>query len=311
MSAGQGGHLQHEHHHAAGASARRLTFALVLTSIVLVAEVITAALTGSLALLADAGHMATDTVGLVVALAATRLSQRRATDRSTWGLRRAEVLGAAMQAAMLAVIGAFVGARALADLMDPPEVASTGMLIMGAIGLAANAIALVILTGGRHSSLTMRAAFLEVANDALGSAGVLVAAAVIWRTGWQRADAVASLIIVALIVPRALSLLRATGKVLMEFTPDELDLEQVRAHLTDLDDVEAVHDLHVWTVASGLPVLTAHIVVSQDSLASGRTETVLDALQACVASHFPVRIEHSTFQLEPAAHLAHETGACH
>ncbi len=305
----------HSHNHGAGASRGRLLIALCLSVTVLVAEIITALLTGSLALLADAGHMLTDVVGLVMALVAAHLSTRPATDRSTWGMRRAEVIGAALQAGMLAVVGVFVAFKAIHNLLVAPQVEASGMLVMGVIGLVANIIALVVLSGGRGGdghgeNLNMRAAFLEVLNDALGSVGVIIAAAVVARTGWARADAVVSLIIAALILPRAVALLRSALAVLMDFTPKELDLAQVRTHMLEVDHVEEVHDLHAWTVASGMPVLTAHVVVRDECLRDGHTEEILDRLQSCMAEHFPVRIQHATLQLEPVSHLEHEAAHC-
>ena len=305
----------HSHNHGAGASRGRLLIALCLSVTVLVAEIITALLTGSLALLADAGHMLTDVVGLVMALVAAHLSTRLATDRSTWGMRRAEVIGAALQAGMLAVVGVFVAFKAIHNLLVAPQVEASGMLVMGIIGLVANVIALVVLSGGRGGdghgeNLNMRAAFLEVLNDALGSVGVIIAAAIVARTGWTRADAVVSLLIAVLILPRAVALLRSALAVLMDFTPKELDLAQVRTHMLEVDHVEEVHDLHAWTVASGMPVLTAHVVVRDECLRDGHTEEILDRLQSCMAEHFPVRIQHATLQLEPVSHLEHEAAHC-
>ena len=305
----------HSHNHGAGASRGRLLIALCLSVTVLVAEIITALLTGSLALLADAGHMLTDVVGLVMALVAAHLSTRPATDRSTWGMRRAEVIGAALQAGMLAVVGVFVAFKAIHNLLVAPQVEASGMLVMGVIGLVANIIALVVLSGGRGGdghgeNLNMRAAFLEVLNDALGSVGVIIAAAIVARTGWTRADAVVSLLIAVLILPRAVALLRSALAVLMDFTPKELDLAQVRTHMLEVDHVEEVHDLHAWTVASGMPVLTAHVVVRDECLRDGHTEEILDRLQSCVAEHFPVKIQHATLQLEPVSHLEHEAAYC-
>ena len=302
--------LGHSHNHGAGASRGRLLVALCLSATVLGAEIVTALLTGSLALLADAGHMLTDVVGLVIALTAAHLSVRPATDRSTWGMRRAEVIGAALQAGMLAVVGVFVAFKAVHNLVAPPQVEASGMLVMGVIGLTANVVALLVLSGGHGDSLNMRAAFLEVLNDALGSVGVIIAAAVVARTGWTRADAVASLVIAVLILPRAVVLLRSALAVLMDFTPEELDLAQVRTHMLGVDHVEEVHDLHAWTVASGMPVLTAHVVVRDECLRDGHTEEILDRLQGCVAEHFPVRIQHATLQLEPVSHLEHEAAYC-
>ncbi len=289
-----------------GASRGRLAVALALTAAVLVAEAVTGLLTGSLALLADAGHMLTDTAGLIIALTAAHLAARPPTDHSTWGLRRAEVIGAAGQAGMLAVVGIVVGVRAVIDLTAPGEIEAEGMLVMGVIGLISNVASILVLAGGRGESLNTRAAFLEVVGDALGSLGVIVAAGVVAFTGWSRADAVASLLIVILIVPRALSLLRSAGRVLMGFTPEALDLAEVRRHVLGIEHVEDVHDLHAWTVSSGLPVLTAHVVVRDQCLLDGHTARILDRLQACVAEHFPVPVRHSTFQLEPASHRAHE-----
>ena len=305
----------HSHNHGAGASRGRLLITLCLSVTVLVAEIITALLTGSLALLADAGHMLTDVVGLVMALVAAHLSTRPATDRSTWGMRRAEVIGAALQAGMLAVVGVFVAFKAIHNLLVAPQVEASGMLVMGVIGLVANIIALVVLSGGRGGdghgeNLNMRAAFLEVLNDALGSVGVIIAAAIVARTGWTRADAVVSLLIAVLILPRAVALLRSALAVLMDFTPKELDLAQVRTHMLEVDHVEEVHDLHAWTVASGMPVLTAHVVVRDECLRDGHTEEILDRLQSCMAEHFPVRIQHATLQLEPVSHLEHEAAHC-
>ena len=250
--------------------------------------------------------MLTDTAGLIIALTAAHLAARPPTDHSTWGLRRAEVIGAAGQAGMLAVVGIVVGVRAVIDLTAPGEIEAEGMLVMGVIGLISNVASILVLAGGRGESLNTRAAFLEVVGDALGSLGVIVAAGVVAFTGWSRADAVASLLIVILIVPRALSLLRSAGRVLMGFTPEALDLAEVRRHVLGIEHVEDVHDLHAWTVSSGLPVLTAHVVVRDQCLLDGHTARILDRLQACVAEHFPVPVRHSTFQLEPASHRAHE-----
>lgn len=305
----------HSHNHGAGASRGRLLATLCLSATVLVAEIITAFLTGSLALLADAGHMLTDVVGLAMALTAAHLSAQPATDRSTWGMRRAEVIGAALQAGSLAVVGVLVAFKAVHNLLVGPQVEASGMLVMGVIGLTANVIALLVLSGGHHGNeagenLNMRAAFLEVLNDALGSVGVIIAAAVVAWTGWTRADAVASVVIAVLILPRAVALLRSALAVLMDFTPKELDLAQVRTHMLGVDHVEEVHDLHAWIVASGMPVLTAHVVVRDECLLDGHTEEILDRLRDCVAEHFPVKIRHSTLQLEPVSHLKHEAAYC-
>ena len=311
MSGGQ----THGHDHGRASSdvaghRRRLALVLGLTATVLVVEVVGALISGSLALLADAGHMATDTAGLAIALIAATLAMRPATARRTWGYRRAEVLGATLQAAALLAVGTYVFIEGIRRLYEPPEIATTPVIVFGAIGLVANAIGIVILTrGGRSQNVNMRAAFLEVLNDTLGSAAVLVSAAVIVATGWLQADAIASLFIAVLIVPRTLKLLRETVSVLLESTPPGLDLEEVRRHLVALPHVLEVHDLHASQITSGLPVLSAHVVVEDACFFDGHAPQVLDQLQACVTEHFPVSVEHSTFQLEMASHAAHELAA--
>lgn len=295
------------HSHAGGDLADhrgRLAAVLGVTVTVLVAEVVGAAISGSIALLADAGHMLTDVAGLTLGLVAAVLARRPATDARTWGYRRAEVLAAAAQAAILLAIGIFVLVEAVQRLVSPPEVASGVMILFGVIGLAGNLVGLLILAGDRAANLTMRAAFLEVANDALGSIAVLVAAAIIATTGWLRADAVASLVIGVLIIPRTLRLLRESIDVLLESTPKGLDLHHVRDRILSLPHVLDVHDLHASQVATGLPVLTAHVVVDDTCFHDGHLGPMLDELQHRIDSDF--NVEHSTIQFESAAHAEHE-----
>ncbi|WP_456600632.1 cation diffusion facilitator family transporter [Blastococcus sp. SYSU DS0616] len=307
----------HAHAHAGGHASgpgdrRRLVVVLALTASVLVVQLVGALVSGSLALLADAAHAATDAAGLAIALVAATLALRPATSQRTWGYRRAEVLGATLQAAVLLAVGGYIAVEAVGRLADPPEITPTAVLVFGGIGLAANVAGIVVLArGGRSGNVNMRAALLEVVNDALGSVAVLVAAVVVALTGWQRADAVASLVIVALIVPRTLALLRETVSVLLESSPPGLDLDAVRTHLLALPHVLGVHDLHASQITSGLPVLSAHVVVEDGCFHDGHAPQVLDQLQACLAEHFPVAVEHSTFQLETAAHSHHEPAAHH
>jgi cobalt-zinc-cadmium efflux system protein len=300
----------HDHAHAGPdphpGDRRRLLVVLVVTAAVLAAEVVGAALSGSLALLADAGHMFTDTAGLLIAYIAATLAIRPASARRTWGYQRAEVLAATLQAAILLAVGVYVLVEGVRRLLEPPEVASTAMLVFGAVGLAGNVVGILVLARSRGNTLNMRAAFLEVVNDALGSVAVLVAAVVIATTGWLRADAVVSILIGLLILPRTLRLLRETTDVLLESAPRGLDLDQVREHLLRLDHVHAVHDLHASRIGSRLPVLTAHVVIDDSCFRDGHAPQMLDQLQACLAGHFPVAIEHSTFQLEPLSHADHE-----
>lgn len=305
----------HRHGHGSGDAAsdrRRLAVVLGLTTSVLVVQVVGAVLSGSLALLADAAHAATDSAGLAIALLAATLTLRPTSLRRTWGYRRAEVLGATLQAAVLLAVGGYIAVEAVGRLADPPEVDSAAVLAFGAVGLAANVAGIaVLIRGGLSANVNMRAALLEVVNDALGSVAVLAAALVIAMTGWQQADVVASLVIVALIVPRTIGLLRETVSVLLESTPPGLDLEAVRAHLLALPHVQEIHDLHASQITSGLPVLSAHVVVEDSCFRDGHAPQVLDQLQTCLAGHFPVSVEHSTFQLEPATHRGHEVTTHH
>lgn len=284
----------------------RLLTVFTVTVVIMVAEVVGTVLSGSLALLADAGHMFTDASGLLIAVIAASLALKPRTPERTWGYRRAEVLAAALQAGLLLVVGAFVLVEAVRRLVEPPEVGSSAMLWFGVIGLAGNAASLAILASSRHRSLNLRGAFLEVLNDALGSVAVIVAAAVIALTGWTRADAVVSLLIGALIIPRTLRLLKDTTDVLLESTPKGLDLRAVREHILALPHVLDVHDLHATLVGSGTPVITGHVTLEDRCLTDGHAQDILANLQECVAEHFELAVEHSTFQLETAAHRDRE-----
>lgn len=300
--------MEEHDHGGAEVNRRRLLIAFSVSATILLVEIIGAAVTGSLALIVDAGHLLTDVGGLAIALLAANLMLRPASDRRTWGYARAEVIAASAQAAVLFAVGLFVLVEGIRRLLSPLDVPSGSLLIFGIIGLVGNMVSISVLAGGRSASFNLRAAFLEVVNDALGSAGVIVAAIGIALTGWQRADSVAGLIIGVLIMPRAVKLLRETIGVLMESTPPGLDLEDVRQHLLGVDHVHEVHDLHASQISSGLPVLTAHITLDAQCFTDGHTPVILDQLQACVAEHFAVTIEHSTFQLEPSTHQEHEHG---
>ena len=286
----------------------RLWIAFGLTATIVLAQAIGSVITGSLALLTDTAHAITDASGLLVALIAATLMLRPANPKRTWGFRRIEVIAALGQAALLLVVGTYAAVEGVRRLFEPPEVAAGEMLVFGIIGLVANIVAITILSSSRGANFNMRAAFLEVINDALGSLGVIVAAIVIATTGFQQADAVAGLLIAALIVPRAIALMRDTLRVLMEFTPKGLDLEDVRRHILDLEHVTDVHDLHASTVATGLPTLTAHVVVEDRCSTDGHAAEVLHEVRKCVADHFPVSVLHSTFQIE-TEHLTEDEDA--
>ena len=297
-------HGAHSHDHShASASTTRLGWALAVTGAVVVAELLGAFWSGSLSLAADAGHMVVDASGLVIALIAAHLMRRPRDEKHTWGWARSEVLAAALQAGMLLIISVMVVWEGAWRLVSPPEVEAGPMLLVGVIGLLANVVSLAILAGGREANLNMKAAFLEVANDALGSLAVIVAAAAEWALGWTRADAIASLLIAMLMAPRALALLRRSVAILMEQAPTSVDVRQLRAHMLDVNGVLDVHDLHVAAVSSHLVTVTAHVTVTHE--ADGPTrDRIIHELGECACHHFP--IAHSTFQLECPQHREHE-----
>ena len=295
--------MSHDHTH--GTNRNRLLIAIGIVVAVLVVEVVGAWLSGSLSLLADAGHMLSDLAGLVIALMATIVAARPATDRQTFGYRRAEVFGALINGLILVVVAVVVTVGAIGRLVGgEPEVHSVPMLIVAVIGLVANLGALLLLRPAAGHSINMRGAYLEVLGDLVGSATVIVAAVVILTTGFVAADAIASLLIAVLIVPRAFSLLRDVVRVLSEAAPADTDVAEIRDHILGTPGVVAVHDVHVWAITSGAPVFSAHVVCEQSVFRSGGTGALLDELSGCLTKHFDV--EHSTFQLEPAEHAAHE-----
>lgn len=277
---------------SAQGSRRRLTLVFLITAVVLVAEIAGGILANSLALLADAGHMLTDTVGIGLALIAVWLGRRPVDATRTYGYARLEVLAALANAVILVGLGAFIVYQALRRLSAPAEITTDLMLGVALVGLAANAVALRLLHGSHHHSLVLRAAYLEVASDLAGSLAVIAAAIVIALTGWAAADTLASALIGAFILPRAWSLLRDTVDVLLEAVPRGINLTEVRSHLSGAAGVAGVHDLHAWAIASGLPVVSAHVVL--DGQVEG--EQVLRELRRCMESDFS--IQHATFQLE-------------
>ncbi|MFB4350419.1 cation diffusion facilitator family transporter [Microbacterium sp. CR_7] len=295
----------HDHAPAAGgirsASHRRLlAISLTLTATIMVVQVVGAILTGSLALLADAAHMFTDASALVIALIAAAVAARPADDRRTFGYQRAEVFGALINAIILILLSGWVGIEAIGRLVQPGETEVAGglMLVVAAVGLIANAISMWLLSRAQRSSINVRGAYLEVMGDLIGSAMVIVAAIVIVTTGWMPADAIASLAIAVMIIPRAIALLREVFSVLSESAPKGTTVSDIRQHLLDYDGVVGVHDVHVWQLTRGAPVFSAHVSVEPALLADGRSARLLADMQSCLAEHFDV--EHSTFQIEPA-----------
>jgi cobalt-zinc-cadmium efflux system protein len=297
------------HSHASAASAtgrhrQRLLLVVGITATVFVGEVIGGLLSGSLALLADAGHMLTDSTGLIIALVAATLATRPATPARTYGLQRVEVLAALVNGLLLTGVAVWVLLRAIDRWNEPVEISSGLMLGVAVVGAIANLAGLLILRAGQSESLNVRGAYLELLGDLLGSVLVIVAAIIITLTGFTRADSLASIAIFVLIIPRAWSLLREVVDVLLEATPRGVDLDIVRRHIEEVPGVVSVHDLHAWTITSGVPVLSAHVVVDDACLEQGTTGRVLRRLTECLEDHFDV--DHCTFQVEPQGHTAHE-----
>ncbi|MGQ5229326.1 cation diffusion facilitator family transporter [Streptomyces sp. yara] len=308
----------HDHGHAHGAPSGgtvsaayrgRLRIALAITVFVMVVQIVGGMLADSLALVADAAHMATDALGLGMALLAIHFAGRPPSERRTFGLARAEILAALANCLLLLGVGGYVLYEAVQRFITPAATEGGLAMVFGAVGLAANLVSLSLLMRGQKESLNVRGAFLEVAADALGSVTVIVAALVIVTTGWTAADPIASLVIALMIVPRTLRLLRETLDVLLEAAPKGVDMTEVRAHILNTPGVEDVHDLHAWTITSGMPVLSAHVVVSADTLNAIGHEKMLHELQDCLGDHFDV--QHCTFQLEPSGHAEHEARLCH
>lgn len=289
---------------AAFAHRHRMAMVLGIIGVITLVQLVGAWLSGSVALLADAAHGFTDGFGLALALLATMLAARPATDRRTFGLQRVEILAAMTNALVVGIVAVLVLIGGVRRLVEPAEIESGMMLAAALVGLAGNTAGLLILRQGQQESLNVRGAYLEVFGDLLASVAVVVSAVAIMATGFLRADAIASIVIGVMILPRAWMLLRDVLHVLLESTPRDVNLDEVRRHMMDVPGVVDVHDVHAWTITSGVPVLSAHVVVDELRSAECGSDSVLDGLHQCLAGHFDV--EHSTFQIEPRGHADHE-----
>ena len=302
----------HSHSHGLMASAtgtakhrQRLIAVLGITLAVVLLQIVGAVISGSLALLADAGHMLSDAAGVFIALLAAWIAARPASDLRTYGYQRAEVLAALANALVLIVISVVIFTEAVRRIGSAPEVRTDVMLYAAVLGAVANLVSLLILRGAQKESLNVRGAYLEVLGDLLGSFAVIVAAVVIMVTGFQAADTIASMVIALMILPRAWHLLRDVVDVLLEATPKGVEVQMIREHILSVAGVVSVHDIHIWTITSGVPVFSAHVVVEDEVLSARGADQVLDKLTTCLGSHFDT--EHCTFQLEPESHSEHES----
>jgi cobalt-zinc-cadmium efflux system protein len=288
------------------ADRRALKIALVLLVAFMVFEVGAAVASNSLVLLADAGHMLVDVGAIAGSLVAIRLAARPETGSHTYGMKRAEILAAAGNAIALLIVSVLVAYDAVVRLVHPSHVDGAVLIVVAAVGVVVNLVATFTIAKANRRSLNIEGAYRHILTDLYGFAGTLIAGIVIVVWGFNRADSIASLVVVVLMLKAAVQLLRPALHILLEATPEDIDLEEVRRHLMELPEVQSVHDLHAWTLTSSLPILTAHVVVSDDCFTTGEAGRVLDHLQDCLSGHFDVA--HSTLQFESAGHIEHELG---
>ena len=281
----------------------RLKLVLTFTFLYLIAEVIGGLLTGSLALLADAGHMLTDVGGLAFALIAIMLAERPASPERTYGYYRAEILAALANAVILIGISLYILYEAYLRFQDPPEVESKAMLLVAVIGLMVNLAGMYILRKGSNESLNMKGAYFEVLSDMLTSVGVIIAGIIMWTTGWYYADPILSAGIGLFILPRTWILLKEAVGVLLEGTPADVNIAELRQCVAGLEGVEEVHDLHVWSLTSGVNAMSAHVVVAAKDSTS--YNEMLSRINKGVTSQF--KISHTTIQLESKGYGENET----
>ena len=282
----------HQHGNPRAANATALRTALLLTGGFLIAEVIGGVLTGSLALISDAMHMLTDTMGLGIALAAIKMGARPADSKRTFGYQRFEVLAATFNAVILFGVAAYIMFEGYKRIIEPEQIQSLGMLGIAVIGLVINLVSMRLLEAGQSSSLNVKGAYLEVWSDMLGSVGVILAAAIIWLTGWLWVDAIVAIGIGLWVLPRAWLLLKETTNVLLEGVPEGIDVAAVAAALRAVPGVKDVHDLHIWSLSSDSPSLSSHIVVEPNLPGFD----VREAAARVLADNF--HILHVTLQVE-------------
>jgi cobalt-zinc-cadmium efflux system protein len=288
--------VAHDHDHdARSGSGRALGLALALTAGFTIVEVVAGFLTGSLALLADAVHMLSDNVSLALALGAVLLARRPATPERTYGFKRAEVLAALVNGLALVALAIWILYAAVRRLGDPPDVLGGWMLVVGLVGIGVNLAAGAILFRARAGSLNVDAAFRHVLADLLGSVGVVVAALVILATGWLEADPVVSILIALFVLASSWSILRDSTTILLEAAPKGIDTSAVGERLARAPGVVEVHDLHIWTITSGFPALSAHVLVGRGEDCHGRRRE----LESLLRTEFG--IEHTTLQVDHAA----------
>jgi cobalt-zinc-cadmium efflux system protein len=298
----------HGHNHSHSANKKTLTISLVIITVYMAVEVIGGLLTNSLALLADAGHMLSDAVSLFIALMAFKFSSKVADYGKTYGYKRFEILAAVINGATLILISAYIIYEAIERFQNPPEIQSSGMLIVAFIGLLVNVLVAWIMMRGADvkENLNMRGAYLHVISDMLGSVGAIIAALLIMFFGWGWADPLASIIVSILVLRSGYLVTKSSVHVLMEGTPQNVEVDKVTEKILNTDGIKSIHDLHIWTITSGLNALTCHAVVNE-KMTIGESEILLRKVEHELEH---MNIHHVTIQLETSAHLHDNSVLC-
>lgn len=289
----------HYHDHTNGANKKALTISLILIASFMIVEVIGGVLTNSLALLSDAGHMLSDAISLAVALAAFKMGEKAADSSRTFGYRRFEILAAVFNGATLIVIAVFIIVEAAGRFVNPPEVATTGMLIIAVLGLIVNiVVAKILMSGDTHDNLNMKGALLHVFGDLLGSVAAIIAALSIMFFGWGFMDPLASIIVAILIAISGLRILRQSVNILMEGVPENIDVDTIIKTINNVEGVEDAHHLHVWSISSGMNAMSVHVVVN-GTLNVHETQETIHRIEEQMKHE---NIEHITVQVECKHH---------
>lgn len=287
------GNIGHNGHSHGTSNKKALGWSFTIISIYMVVEVIGGVITNSLALLSDAGHMFSDAAALGLSYLAMKFGEKQATFTKTFGYKRFEILAAFLNGITLVVISLYIFFEAFRRFANPPEVISSGLLFIAVVGLIVNIVAaLILMKGDRKENLNIRSAFLHVIGDMLGSVGAIIAALLIMFFGWTLADPIASIVVAILIIISGWRVTKDSFHVLMEGTPSYMDVRQIRDSLLALDHVKNIHDLHVWSITSGFPALSCHLIVDTEA---DRDQILLQA-QKVLQDNF--NIEHSTIQID-------------
>ena len=286
-------HEGHDHHQVIGGT-RPLLFALIIVVVVMVAEIVGGLLSTSLALLSDAGHMLVDALALSISLIAIWIARRPADTAKTYGYHRVEIMAALANGIILVLVAVFIFYQAYQRLLDPPEVEAPLMMAIAAVGLVANLAGILLLRRARHSSINVKAAFWHVLGDTISSVGVIIGGIIIAITGWGIVDPIIAIVIGTIILWGAVRLVRESSDILLEAVPGHIQMDEVGQAMMNISGVRDVHDMHIWTITSGIYALSAHVLIEDQTVA--RSAEISRAIEQKLARHF--QITHTTLQLE-------------